>query len=140
MAKENFSCIETAYQTAKKLMQKHPEIEGLYVSWDGPALEVIRALKDLGRTDVLITTADLDYEIASYMARGEFVRGISAQKPYEQGEAAALVTARALLGKTDFIYVGVQPKIVTPLNLRKTWREITHEGNPGFFNGAADYF
>lgn len=140
VAKENFSCIETAYQTAKKLMQKHPEIEGLYVSWDGPALEVIRALKDLGRTDVLITTADLDYEIASYMARGEFVRGISAQKPYEQGEAAALVTARALLGKTDFIYVGVQPKIVTPLNLRKAWREITHEGNPGFFNGAADYF
>ena len=140
VAKENFFHIEAAYQTTKKLMQEHPEIEGLYVSWDSPALEVIRALKDLGRTDVLITTADLDYEIASYMARGEFVRGISAQKPYEQGEAAAFATARALLGKTDFIYVGVQPQVVTPLNLRKTWSEITHEGKPDFLNGAADYF
>ncbi len=33
------------------------------MTWDRPALEVIRALKDLGRTDVLIITTDLDYEI-----------------------------------------------------------------------------
>ncbi len=132
VAKESFSCIENAYQAAKELLQKHPEIEGLYVTWDRPALEVIRALKDLGRTDVLIITTDLDYEIASYMAHGEFVRGISAQRPYELGEAAALATARALLGETNFIYISVQPQSVTPLNLSRAWVEITHEGVPIF--------
>ena len=102
------------------------------MTWDRPALEVIRALKDLGRTDVLIITTDLDYEIASYMAHGEFVRGISAQRPYELGEAAALATARALLGETNFIYISVQPQNVTPLNLSRAWVEITHEGVPIF--------
>ncbi len=28
VAKESFSCIENAYQAAKELLQKHPEIEG----------------------------------------------------------------------------------------------------------------
>lgn len=140
VAKENFYRIDNAYHVAKKMMQEHPEIEGLYVSWEIPALEVIRALDELGRTDVSITTTDLDHEIASYMARGEFVCGISAQKPYEQGEAAALAVARALIGKTEFIYVGVQPQVVTPLNLRKAWVEIMHTGEPTFLHNADDPF
>lgn len=134
VAKESFYRIENAYHVTKKMLQEHPEIEGLYVSWESPALEVIKALEELGRTDVSITTSDLDYEIAVRMARGEIVRGISAQKPYEQGEAAALAVARALLGKTEFVSIGVQPQIVTPLNLRKSWTEIMHSGEPDFLN------
>jgi ribose transport system substrate-binding protein len=36
------------------MIGEHPEVEGLYVSWDVPALQVIRALKELGREAVAI--------------------------------------------------------------------------------------
>lgn len=132
VAQDNFLKIDNAYEVCKKMMRAHPEIEGLYVSWERPALEVIRALKEIGRTDVSIATVDLDHEIASYMARGEMVRGLSAQRPYEQGEAAALATANALLGKKQFKYVGVNPQMVLPENLREAWKEIIRTEEPSF--------
>ena len=44
-----------------ELIRLYPEIQALYVSWDGPALEVMKALTELERTDIAIATGDLDY-------------------------------------------------------------------------------
>lgn len=132
VAQESFYRLENAYGVCKRMLRDHPEIEGLYVSWERPALEVIRALGEMGRTDVSISTVDLDFDIASYMAKGEMVRGLSAQRPYEQGAAAALATAHALLGKTEFRYIGVQPLVVLPRNLKKAWTDIMHTAEPDF--------
>ncbi|MDR1127886.1 MAG: LacI family DNA-binding transcriptional regulator, partial [Treponema sp.] len=40
-----FYKIERAYDVCREMIGEHPEIEGLYVSWDVPALRVIMALK-----------------------------------------------------------------------------------------------
>lgn len=130
--KVNFYRHEDSYNACKKLMKTYPEIEGLYVSWQLPALGAIRALKDLNRKDVLISTVDLDYEIASFLARGEYICGISAQKPYEEGEAAAYATANALIGKDIYRFVGLRPIIVNRNNLSKTWIDIMHAELPDF--------
>lgn len=127
---EYFYQIEKAYGAAKKMLEEHPEIQGLYVSWDRPALEVIRALKELGRTDVAVVTTDLDLEIAKYLAREEMVVGLSTQRPYEQGVAAALAVAKALLGERGFDYIGVPPCLVQPKNLLQAWKDILHESAP----------
>lgn len=76
------------------MLRAHPEINALYVSWERPALEVIRALNEMGRKDISIFTCDLDYNVALYMAKGEYVRGISSQQPYKQGEAVAVAVAK----------------------------------------------
>lgn len=47
------------------MITANPEIEAMYVSWDRPALLVIKALKELGREDVAVFTTDLDHGIAS---------------------------------------------------------------------------
>lgn len=125
-----FYQIEHTYDVCKNMMLKYPEIQGLYISWDRPALEAIRALKELGREDVSIFTFDLDLEIASYLAKGEFVKGLSTQRPYEQGAAVALATAKALLGQDGYKYIGVQPYVVQPKNLLRAWRDIMHESEP----------
>ena len=91
--KVNFLTETEACQKTLELIRLHPEIQALYVSWDGPALEVMKALTELERTDIAIVTGDLDYAIALHMARGEMVKMISAQCPYEQGEAIALAAA-----------------------------------------------
>ena len=125
-----FGDISNAYQVAKDVITLNPEIEALYVSWDRPALLVIKALKELGRGDVAVFTTDLDYEIARNMEDG-IVKGLSTQRPYEQGRAAAAVVAKSLVSDEPLPkYVGVQPYQVEPKQLRLAWKEIFHESMP----------
>jgi len=130
VAIDHFYEINRAYDVCKQMMTQHPDIEGLYISWDRPALEAIKALKELNREDVSIVTFDLDEEISRYLANGTMVRGLSTQRPYEQGVAVALATAKALLGNDPYKYIGVEPLQVLPRNLLKAWREINHEPAP----------
>lgn len=125
----SFGQIENAYQVCRDMILEHPGIRALYVSWDRPALLVIKALKALGREDIAVFTTDLDREIAAYMEAG-IVKGMSTQRPYEQGRAAALVVAKSLVGGRVPKYVGVQPYIVEAKELRRAWKEIFHESMP----------
>ena len=88
-ARKGFIQIENAYKVCYEMINEHPDIQALYVSWDRPALLAIKALKALNRTDIAVFTTDLDFEIAEEMNQG-FVKGLSTQRPYDQGKAAAL--------------------------------------------------
>jgi ribose transport system substrate-binding protein len=128
--------IPRAYEVCREMLTAHPEIEGLYVSWDRPALNAIRALKELQRDKVAVVTFDLDLEIATYMANGEFVKAMSTQRPYEQGVAVGLATAKALLGDEQYKYIGVPPYVVELKNLARAWKEILHERMPTALEAA----
>ena len=58
------------YRKTRELIKRYPEIEASTFSWDGPAIESIEALTELGRTDIAISTGDLDYAVAMNMAKG----------------------------------------------------------------------
>lgn len=118
------------YQKTVELMKHHPEIEALYVSWDGPAMEVIAALSEMNRTDVCVVTGDLDYPIAMNMAKGGMVKVLSAQCPFEQGQAIGLVAANALLGKPTPSFIGIEPISVTLDNLLRAWKQVFKEEAP----------
>lgn len=125
-----FQNIEDTYKICKKMLKEHPDLNGLYISWDQPALHAIRALKEAGREDMAIFTFDLDEEIGGYLARGTLVKGMSTQRPYEQGVAIALATAKALLGRNSYKYIGVPPYLVRRDNLLRAWNDIFHEPAP----------
>jgi len=125
-----FHVIDRAYEICKEMVIEHPELQALYVSWDGPALQVIRALKELKREDISIFTFDLDMEIAMYLAKGDIVKGLVIQRPYTQGRAVALATAKALLGKKEYKYIGVSPYVVQRNSLIKAWEDIFHASLP----------
>jgi len=118
------------YEATKKLMLDHPEIEALYIPWDGPADEAMRALADISRADVCIATGDLDLSTALVLARGGMIKMISAQSPYEQGMASALAAAGALLNKKLPKYVAIEPISITQNNLLKAWKAVTKEDAP----------
>ncbi len=101
VAIENFINEKKAFDKCYEMIRSHPEIEGLYVSWEGPALEALAALRELNREDISIVTADLDHEGAMNIAMGGPIKGLSAQRPYEQGRAMALAAANALIGKKN---------------------------------------
>lgn len=125
-----FYQMANAYDVAKKMITDHPEINGLYVSWEGPALGVIRAMRELNRCDIKIVTFDLDYEIANILAHEDIVIGLSAQKAYDQGIAAGQATAKALLNQRGYEYIGISPCIVERQNLLAAWKEVMHESAP----------
>lgn len=126
LSSKGFGKIENTYQVCKDMLEMHKDLQALYVSWDQPALQAIRALKDIGREDVAIFTTDLDWEIAQHMKNG-MVKGLSTQRPYEQGVALALVTAKALVSEEAIPkYVGVRPYVVEPHQLNRAWKDIFH--------------
>lgn len=81
---QNFVKAEETYELTKQMLEEHPQIEGIYVSWDAPAKYVLNALTDMRREDIIVSTGDLEYNIALNLARGGMVKAISAQMPYEQ--------------------------------------------------------
>lgn len=111
-------------------VKHHPDVEALYVSWDGPAMEVMDALAEMNRTDIVVVTGDLDYPVALNMAKGGMIKMLSAQCPYEQGEAIALAAANGLLGKKTPSFIGIEPICVTPGNLLKSWETVFKEEAP----------
>lgn len=125
-----FEFEHNAYSATLELMRRHPEINGLYVSWEGPAMEALRALQELGRTDVIISTCDLEYKSAMVFAGRGMIQCINAQKPYEQGRAAAMAAAISLLKRNVPSYIAVEPVKITHTNLLKVWKEIYKEDAP----------
>ncbi len=122
----SFGQIENAYQICKSMIDDYKNLQAIYVSWDQPALLAIKALKELGRSDIAVFTTDLDGEIAKYVEEG-IVKGLSTQRPYEQGRAAALVVAKSLISDDVPKYVGVRPYIVEPQQLRRAWKDIFYD-------------
>ena len=123
----SFEKEDEVYKKAGDLIKRYPEIEALYISWDGPAMEVIAALTELGRTDIAIVTSDLDYADAVNMARGGMIKALSAQCPYEQGQAIALAAARSILNKEVPSFIGIESISVTSDNLLKSWKQVFKE-------------
>lgn len=129
VAQKNFYSIENTYSICSDLVHAHPEISSLYVSWDQPALLAIKALDKLNRKDIAVFTTDLDYEIAEKMKEG-IVKGISTQRPYEQGQAAGRVLAKSLVSEDIPKYIAVQPYLIRENQLKQAWQNIFFEKLP----------
>lgn len=125
-----FAFESEVFQKTYEFIKRNPSIEALYVSWDGPAMEVISALSEATRTDIVVVTGDLDYPIAMNMAKGGMIKMLSAQCPFEQGQAIALAAANSLLGKATPSFIGVEPISVTCENLLKSWKQVFKEDPP----------
>ena len=124
------------YRKTLSFLEQHPETEAIYVSWDGPALKAIEALEEAGRSDIAVVTGDLDYAVAMNMARGGAVKMLSAQCPYEQGEAIAKAAAIGMLGRAVPSFIGVEPISIQQENLLKNWRNIFREEPPAELRSA----
>ena len=133
---KTFSRAEDAYQSTLEIMNEHPEIQALYIPWEGPSNEAVRALTKLDRLDVAIATGDLDADNAMIMAMGGPVKAISAQAPYEQGVASALAACNALLNRNTPKYIAIDPVRITLGNLLKEWKNIFKEDCPAEIRDA----
>lgn len=120
-----------AERAASAMLTSHPRLNGVWAVWDVPAEGVIAAARAAGRdSSFVITTMDLGQNVAIDMAQDDFVKGLGAQRPFDQGETEALLAAYGLLGKKAPDYVAWPALAVTRANLLQAWETVYHAPAP----------
>ena len=115
-----------ADRAASVMLAANPNLNGIWAVWDLPAEGVISAARAAHRDDLVITTIDLGLNVAVEMARNRFIRGVGAQRPYDQGVTEALLAGYGLLGKPAPTYVALPALPVTRENVVDAWKSIYH--------------
>lgn len=113
----------------RALIKQEASLAALFVDWDEPAAIVIDVLSGLG-SNMAVTTVDLGNAVAINMAHGGNIKGIAAQKPYDQGKAAASATILALLGRNLPSWIALPGISVTRDNVIEAYQSVWHMPAP----------
>jgi ribose transport system substrate-binding protein len=115
---------------AGAMLTRYPNLKGIWAVWDVPAEGVMSAARAAGRSNLVITTEDLGKNVAVELARNGLVKGLGAQRPFDQGVTEAKLAAYGLLGKKAPIYVALPALPVTHANVLQAWRQVYHASAP----------
>lgn len=119
-----------AEEIANAMLLQNPGLDGIYVTWAGPAEGVLAALRTAGNTTTKVVTLDLSEPIALDMVNGGNVIGVVADEAYELGRAMA---AAAALDQLDIEVPGfvVAPALtVTADNVAEGWQQSLRRDAP----------
>jgi len=127
-----------ADQAASAMLTRNAELDGIWAVWDVPAEGVINAIRTAGReNDVVVTTIDLGQNVAISLAQGGIVKGLGAQRPFDQGVTEAMLAGYGLLGKEAPPFVALPALPVTRENVLEAWQEVYHQDPPQALQDAA---
>jgi ribose transport system substrate-binding protein len=124
-----------AETVASAMLARNPTLDGIWAVWDQPAEGVVAAARAAGRDDLIVTTEDLGLTAALGIKNGEFIHGLGAQRPYDQGVAEAMLAAYGLLGKEAPPYVAANALPVSKDNLLEAWQQVYHADPPAELTG-----
>ncbi len=116
-----------AEKAASAMLVSHRSIKGIWAVWDVPAEGVVAAASTNGRDDLIVTNCDLGENVAITMASDGVIKGLSAQRPYDQGVTEAMLAGYGLLGKAAPAYVALPALPVTKANLAEAWGQVYHQ-------------
>lgn len=94
-AVESLQAPDRAYRTAIDLIDRHPDLGGLYINWAN-SLPVLQAINDRGLWGrIQVITTDLYPELVPYIEDGKVFASLY-QRPFAQGKAALELLIRYL--------------------------------------------
>jgi ribose transport system substrate-binding protein len=115
-----------AEKAAGALLTEHPNLDAIWAVWDVPAEGVMSAARAAGRDNLIVINEDLGENVAIAMAKGEFIKGLASQRPYDQGITEAKLAGYGLIGKPAPAYVALPAAPITKDTLLQSWEEIYH--------------
>jgi ribose transport system substrate-binding protein len=119
------------------MLTEHADLSGVWAVWDVPAEGVLAAARTAGRNDLVITTIDLGEPVAIELASGGMVKGLGAQRPFDQGVTEAKLAGYGLLNKKAPPYVALPALPVTQDNVLEAWKTVYHSEPPEKVRQAA---
>jgi ribose transport system substrate-binding protein len=125
-----------ADRVASAMLTKHPDLNGIWAVWDVPAEGVVNAIRTAG-SNAIVTTIDLGQNVAVSIAQDGIVKGLGAQRPFDQGVTEAMLAGYGLLDKEAPPYVALPALPVTHENVLDAWQEVYHQDPPPALQEAA---
>jgi ribose transport system substrate-binding protein len=121
LADEKFKKPEEAGTVAAGVIERFPDIEGIYTSNALSAVPIASALQKAGRSDIKIITTNLSEEALINMAKVGNIIGTNADTTYYIGVDAVILACFGILGKEgpEFAVSPVMP--VTKDKIRDAW-------------------
>ena len=112
-------------------------VDAFFVVWDDPAMDVVDALRRLGRS-APITTVDLGERVARELAGGGLICGVAAQLPFDQGVAEATTAIMALVDQEPPPWIALPGLPVTRSNILEAYSAVWHRPAPPNLIAAVD--
>ncbi|MFJ5560774.1 substrate-binding domain-containing protein [Streptomyces sp. NPDC093250] len=125
----DFTDADDAQSVTENFLTANPDVKGVFVVWDAPAMGAVTAARTLGR-NIPVTTIDLGLQAATEMAKGGLIKAVGAQRPYDQGVAEALAALNSLIGKQPAAWIGVQSLPVVQKNVLQQYKTVWHTDPP----------
>lgn len=119
-----------ANTAASAMLTQYPDLNGIWGVWDVPSEGILAAARTAGNSSLVITTCDLGLNVAVAIKKGQFIYGLGAQRPFDQGIAEALLAGYGLLGKAAPPYVALGALPVTQDNVLQAWQTVYHAAPP----------
>ncbi len=125
-----------AERVAAAMLTKNADLDGIWAVWDVPAEGVMAAIRTGGRGNVIVTTIDLGQNVAIEIAQDGIIKGLGAQRPFDQGVAEAILAGYGLLDKQAPPYVALNALPVTTENILEAWEAVYHQEPPAALQSA----
>jgi ribose transport system substrate-binding protein len=124
-----FADVDLVAEPLNQFLDANVGMAGLFAVWDVPAAAAVTTLRR--RSQYLpMTTTDLGNEAAIALARGDLLKGVAAQRAYDQGVTAATTTIASLVNRTPPSWVVLPGVAVTSENVVEAYRMIWHSPPP----------
>lgn len=124
-----FPAVEQAGEVTEAFLAKESNVAGVFVVWDEPAMHAIAAMRRHANL-LPMTTIDLGNEAAAELAKGDILKGIGAQQPYDQGVAVAKAAILSLIGRNPPPWIALPGLSVTAKNLVESYQVVWHAPAP----------
>lgn len=129
LVRSRFARVEEAGAAYEKLLADNDDLDAVFVAWDVPALRVLARIRE-GARSLPMTTVDLGSEIVTELKRNGPLKGVAAQRPYDQGAAAASAALLGLIGRPPPAWISSTGLMVTTANLREAYKAVWHAPAP----------
>lgn len=124
-----FGRIDEAARLAGQMAKENPQLAGLFVVWDTPALAVAQNLAAQGPSLPMVTV-DLGEAVAIELAKGGSFVCVAAQQPFQQGIAAAQTVILSLLGRPVPAWIALPGIAVTAENVVESFQIVWRQPAP----------
>ena len=129
LVRERFGMVEDASAAYLRLLAKNDDLDCAFIAWDVPALRVLSAIRE-GARSVPLITVDLGNDVVAELRRDGPLKGVAAQRPYDQGAAAAKAALLGLIGRSPPAWISATGLKVTRDNLREAYEAVWHAPAP----------
>jgi ribose transport system substrate-binding protein len=130
IAQAKFQSLADVQDVMRALLDSAGNLSGLFVVWDEPAV-IAADILERAMLTTPIATIDLGNAVAINMAKGGLIKSVGAQRPYDQGKAAATAALLALLDRPLPSWIALPGLAVTRDNVVEAYQTVWHSPAPG---------